>query len=125
MKNKSHLALMEQLLMVLVFSLAAALCLQGFVLANRISSRMETRNQAVTLAQNAAEAVKYHSGDLEQAVEQLAYEWNGQDSLRLEITPTDSETPFLGTARIRVFQDAEVIFEITAAWQEENANAEK
>lgn len=137
MKNKSPLALMEQLLMVLVFALAAALCLQGFVLANRISTHMEARNHAVNIAQNAAEVVKYLSGDLEQAARLLNAEWDGNmlqadcesatrtKDLRLNITSKDSSMPLLGTAHIRVLQDEELLFEITVAWQEENADAEK
>ena len=37
MRSKAPLALMEQMVMVLVFALAAALCLQAFALADRIS----------------------------------------------------------------------------------------
>ena len=137
MRNKSPLSLMEQMLMVLVFALAAALCLQGFVLANRISTRIEARNHAVTIAQNAAEIVKHLSGDLEQTARQLNGDWDGSvlqadyepvtqiKELHLEITPADSSSPLLGTAQIRVLQGEEILFEITAAWQEENVNAEK
>ena len=39
MKSKAPLALMEQLVMVLVVALAAALCLQAFTLADQISRR--------------------------------------------------------------------------------------
>ena len=38
MKNKAPLPLMEQLIMVLVFALAAALCLQGFVVCIQLCS---------------------------------------------------------------------------------------
>lgn len=136
MRNKSPLSLMEQMLMVLVFALAAALCLQGFVLANRISTDMEARNHAVTIAQNAAEIVKCLSGDLEQTARQLNGDWDGSvlqadyeplnqtKELHLEITPADSSSPLLGTAQIRVLQGEEILFEITAAWQEEHINAE-
>lgn len=136
MRNKSPLSLMEQMLMVLVFALVAALCLQGFVLANRISTDMEARNHAVTIAQNAAEIVKCLSGDLEQTARQLNGDWDGSvlqadyeplnqtKALHLEITPADSSSPLLGTAQIRVLQGEEILFEITAAWQEEHINAE-
>ena len=132
--------------MVLVFALAAALCLQGFALANRISTRMETRNQAITLAQNAAEMVKYYSGDLDMVAKHLNGEWEGNilrttdkptlqageaqttDTqafpLILEITPADSSVPLLGTATIRVLQEEEIIFEINVAWQEDDQYAE-
>ena len=146
MRNKSPLALMEQVLMVLVFAMAAALCLQGFALANRISTRMETRNQAITLAQNAAEIVKYYSGDFTMVTQHLNGECDGNilriidmppsqavvsetsdmqtPPLILEIAPSDSSVPLLGTATIRVLQEEEIIFEITVAWQKEDQYAE-
>lgn len=58
MKSKAPLAMMEQIVMVLVFALAAALCLQTFVLSGKISKKTEAKNRAVTEVQNAAEIVK-------------------------------------------------------------------
>ena len=54
MRTKSPLALMEQLVMVLVFALAAALCLQVFVLADKTSRHNADVDNAVLLAQNTA-----------------------------------------------------------------------
>ena len=42
MKSKASLLLMEQLVMVLVFALAAALCLQVFLRADQISTEIRT-----------------------------------------------------------------------------------
>ena len=42
MKSKAPLMLMEQMIMLLVFALAAALCLQAFVKSEQLSSRSET-----------------------------------------------------------------------------------
>ena len=47
MKSKTPLALMEQLVMVLVFALAAALCVSCFVAADRLSDRYAVRDDAV------------------------------------------------------------------------------
>jgi hypothetical protein len=58
MKSKAPLVMMEQIIMVLVFSLAAALCLQTFVLSGKISKRTETKNRAAVEAQNVAELMK-------------------------------------------------------------------
>lgn len=63
MKSKAPLILMEQLVMLLVFALAAALCVQAFALSDRTSLRNAARDRAVLEAQNAAEALK--GGDLE------------------------------------------------------------
>ena len=58
MRSKASLFLMEQLVMLLVFALAAALCLGVFVRADRISEETHQRDQAVILACNAAELLK-------------------------------------------------------------------
>ena len=65
MKSRISLVLMEQLVMVLVFALAAALCVRVFVRADQISRETEQRDLAVSLVQNVAEAVKHCNGDLE------------------------------------------------------------
>ena len=58
MKSKAPLMLMEQMVMLLVFAIAAALCLQGFVKSSDISKLSRARDMAVIEAQNAAEAVR-------------------------------------------------------------------
>lgn len=76
MKSKAPLALMEQLVMVLVFALAAALCLQVFVLADRTSRRSENRDRAVPAVQNAAETLKgvgQTGGDMGYTLEEAAH----------------------------------------------------
>ena len=78
MKQKAPLNLMEQLVMVLVFALAAAVCLQVFVLSERISLRCEERDRAVLAAQSAAEVLKGSGGNYEQAARTLGGTANGQ-----------------------------------------------
>ena len=58
MRSKSPLALMEQVIMVLVFALAAALCLRVFVFSELTSTRNEAVDRAVVECQNAAEFLK-------------------------------------------------------------------
>lgn len=58
MKSKAPLVMMEQMVMILVFALAAALCLQAFVLSDSISRENQRRDQAVLLCQNLAEECK-------------------------------------------------------------------
>lgn len=77
MKSKAPLALMEQLIMVLVFALAAALCVQVFVLSDRMSRQNEARDRAVVEAQNAAETLKSCRGDYAAAARRLGGTWNG------------------------------------------------
>ena len=67
MKSKAPLMLMEQMVMLLVFALAAALCLQAFVKADEISKQAEARDRAVLLCQTVAEELK-ESGEKDQLV---------------------------------------------------------
>ena len=62
-KSKSHLALMEQAVMILVFAFAAALCVQAFQKADAMSKAMADRDRAVNLCQSAAETVKAGSNE--------------------------------------------------------------
>lgn len=79
MRSKAPLILMEQMVMLLVFALAAALCLQAFVKSDALSSRSEARDRALLEAQNAAEAVRHCDGDFEAAAELLGAEiWDGE-----------------------------------------------
>lgn len=121
MKNKTPLPLMEQLIMVLVFALTAALCLQGFSLADRISRRQEAREKAVVLAQNLAESLKAGSGDLE-AVSRLLDDFPEDPDFVIQVIPVSTDDPHLGSARIVVTYEEEAIFEITVAWQEVSRN---
>ncbi|MBP3701952.1 MAG: hypothetical protein J6I64_08675 [Lachnospiraceae bacterium] len=138
MKNKAPLPLMEQLIMILVFALTAALCLQGFALANRLSQCQETKEHAVIQAQNTAEQLKHTAGDYALAAKQWGGFWDGhtwtipydtswhvltdgEDAVyTLQATPVTTGHPLLGSASIQVFHGRDILFELTAAWQEGN-----
>ena len=133
MKSKAPLALMEQLVMVLVFALAAAVCLQVFVLSDRISRTCEARDRAVLMAQSAAETIKGCGGDYAQAARTLGGGWDGQAwtigydegwqetaedaAYVLRVTPGESGQDGLGMANITV-TGTEEIFSLCAAGQE-------
>ena len=72
MKSKAPLALMEQMVMLLVFALAAALCLQAFVKSDELSARGEARDRAAVLCQTAAETVRHYGGDAQNALSRAA-----------------------------------------------------
>lgn len=139
MKNKTPLVLMEQLVMVLVFALAAALCLRAFALSDQISRENERRSQAAHVAQNAAETLKACGGDFAQAAALLgggetADGWSvcydeawtvtadsASCAYRLKLREENSPVPGLGQAQVRVVRaDAgeEPLFALTVAWQE-------
>jgi hypothetical protein len=63
MKSKAPLVLMEQTVMVLVFALAAAVCVRAFVLSDSISKINAAQDTAVLRAESAAEIYKNCRGD--------------------------------------------------------------
>lgn len=109
MKNRATLTLMELLLMVLVFALAAAVCLQLFAAAGRLSGEISRQDQAVLLAQNAAEALK--AGVQPQSPDP-------DSGLTLTIQEEASALPGLRKAQIRVLFEEELLFALTTGWQE-------
>lgn len=112
MRSKASLFLMEQLVMLLVFALAAALCLNVFVRANEISLQTARRDEAVRMAQNAAEMLK--SGKNPELLQETA-ENNG---LTLQIVEETSEIEGLCQAKITVFYENSEIFSLQTGWQE-------
>lgn len=141
MRSKAPLAMMEQIVMLLVFALAAALCLRAFVTSDELSRDSEARDRAAVLCQNAAEAVRGAGGDLEKAAERLGAahteeggalsiryngDWTSSDSsdwtYSLWIRPVDSGVDGLGKASVSVTgEDGGTLFELNIAWQEEVA----
>ena len=124
MKNKTLLPLMEQLIMILVFALAAALCLQGFAAADRISKRQEILSEAVVITQNTADVLKSSFGDYEFAADILGgtVTDNGlqidKEDYILVATSVDDSNDFLSSSHIQIIYEDETIFEVTASWQE-------
>lgn len=108
MKNRASLSLMELLIMVLVFSLAAAVCLRLFVAAGEISEEITRQDEAVVMAQNAAEALK--AGKEPEIL--------SQEGLKLAIREVNPEVPGMKQAQISVFYENEVIFSMETGWQE-------
>ena len=124
MKNKSPLVLMEQLIMVLVFALTAAMCVGIFLKSNQTSQDTQFRDGAVLMAQNGAETVKSCAGDLEETARILeGTVINGEVFVESEgylmvITAVDSETSGLGQAEICVSTDGILIYTLRTGWQE-------
>lgn len=145
-RDKTPLLLMEQLAMLLVFALAAAVCLQLFVFSSQTSRRLQERDRAARLAQNTAETLQA-TGDVETALTQvsglapfyrdgfghflsydedwqaLAYEGRSLDPrYTLQVLPLDSDLPGLGRAQVEVYVwkngEMESLFSLETAWQE-------
>ena len=137
MKNKAPLSLMEQLVMLLIFALAAALCLQVFVLSAQMSRRCEATDHAITAVQNAAETLKATGGDfqhcksllggtVENGIWQIRYDehWTETEAgapYCLTVTELATGNPYLGSAEISArTESGDVLFCTTVSWQEVN-----
>ncbi len=141
MKSKAPFALIEQLVMVLVFALSAALCVQVFILSDRTSSWNEARDHALVEAQNVAETLKSCHGDCEAAAQSLGgrydgTQWeleydvawqpaaDGQASYYVQVSRTESGEALLGSAEITVFTaEGQPLCTLPVAWQEVDAHA--
>ena len=141
MRSKTPLALMEQVVMVLVFALAAALCLQVFVFSNQMSEKSRDTDRAVVLAQNTAELLKA-CGGVEEASDTVGGQirqmlWStyydedlkpvaDQSSAYYEVhtLPEHSGVEGLGQATVDVirFDANEPLFSLTVNWQEVYGN---
>jgi len=142
MRSKAPLALMEQLIMVLVFALAAALCLQMFALSDRISREKEDQDRMVLLAQNAAEVIKHAGGDMLHVEQALIAHFGGQVQQQLWCVCCDenlnettgetavyrlyaqgqpSDTEGLNQALVWVTNSRHELFTLTVCWQGEVA----
>lgn len=109
MKNRALLSLMEQLIMVLVFSLAAAVCLRLFGAADVLALETARRDEAVLAARNAAELLKAgYSSD------RLA----PPEGYRLDVREEETHLPGLGLAQIDVYYEEELLFTLSTGWQE-------
>lgn len=137
MRSKAPLALIEQIIMLLVFALAAALCLRAFVWADQQSEINAQRDRAMLLAQSAAETVKYCRGDLEEAARtggawdgsgwSVGYDGHWQETqsdvvYRLRAEPVESGLDYLGTAVVEVLRDEQVLVSLNVCWQEVGGN---
>lgn len=134
MKSKAPLVMMEQIVMVLVFALAAALCLQTFVLSGKLSQKTEMQGRAAIEAQNAAEAMKArgfssYTESAEKTENGYRFffdaEWNKvitaeKAEYYLDICPKEGGNEYVWKAEIMVIkQDGTELFRILAAGQTE------
>lgn len=141
MKSKAPLFMMEQMVMILVFAIAAAICLQAFVRSERISEDNENRDWAVQQCQSAAECIQNTAGDLTAVAELLELSWTEdtllgyydkdfeqtdvEDAFCLRAWREDSAVPGLGKARVEMTDTAsgDALFALDITWQEVDADA--
>lgn len=85
--RKTGLFLMELIIAILFFSLAAAICIQLFVKSHMISERSIALNHSILLAQNTAEIFYATNGDPEKMASLLGC---GESSGTAAITDSDN-----------------------------------
>ena len=131
--RRSSLVLMEQVLMLLVFSVAAAFCVQSFALSRDMSRQAAVLDHALTQAQNAAELLKSSGGTAGEGLELLcvtlggnrqgdSWQWEqalteeGAATYTLEASASPEDDPSQVT--IRCLDEAgEILFSLPVAWQ--------
>ena len=124
MGRRASLTLMELLVMVLVFALAAAVCLRCFAAAAVTARETDLQTRVVLLAQNGAEILKASAGDLETAAEELGAEASGdtlclrQRELKLILTKENSGRAGLGLGRVQVEAEGKPLVSFPVCWQE-------
>lgn len=125
MNNKTTLSLLEMLLMVLIFSLASALCLRTFVYADRVSKEDALTAQAEREARSAAEILKGVKGDVEAAAKLSGGRAEGNTRWIVEfeslftVTAQAQADGWLGTAQVEVRDmDGNLLYELVSSWQE-------
>ncbi len=134
MKRSASLVLLELLIMLLVFSLAAALCVRAFSWADSRSRQSAAEDMALLQAQNAGELLKQNRGDLAAAAQtyggsggevwEIFYDENWKVTcgpaaytLRAELVATDS--PLLGGAEVTVADgEGRILARLEIFWQE-------
>ncbi len=130
MKQKASLVMLEQAVMLLVFALAAALCLRVFAWSETASRKSEARDEAMLQAQNAAELVSHFDGDLEAAaavyggsVADGVWQADVDDAFCLSAVSVETETPLLSGVEITVMDDTgECLAALTVYIQQEVAH---
>lgn len=124
MKNKTFLPMIEQMIMILIFALAAAFCLQGFAAAGRISKRQAVLTEAVVTVQNTAEILKSSHGDFELAAEMQSGVLTAEglqisaDEYTVTVCKAEEELDLLSSAQIEVVYETDILYELTVSWQE-------
>ena len=113
MSNKSTLSLIEQVIMILVFSVAAAICLKVFVYSDSLSKNSEMTAEAYRIAQSAAEEVKNSFGEIPGG---LPCE-REEDGLVLRILPEETGSEYLGGATVSVFSGGSELCSLPVRWQ--------
>lgn len=121
MKNRTTLLLMEQIIMVLIFALCAALCLKVFSYSDSVSLKTKASSEAALVLQTTAEKIKMDNGT-DNKIIYYDVNWNETDEdskvYQVEIKVLESEIKYLGKANLQASDKNGVLFELPVCWQE-------
>lgn len=124
-RSKAPLALMEQIIMILVFALASAVCLQAFVYSDRLSKADEQKQSAMVLAQQVTEYCKSSKGNMDWICDVLNGEVteggmrvdDQEKNMTVSLVLTE-QSEYLQKARVAVCTfDGEEIYAVDIAYQ--------
>lgn len=125
-RSKAPLALMEQIIMILVFAMAAAVCLQAFVYSNTLSKQSSDQDVASSHAQEIAEYLKEQK-DVDAVCEKLSGQITEDGAVfsypedhmtvRLVIREDRSDDYMLATTISALNDNEETLFSIDVACQ--------
>lgn len=135
MKRNASLALTEQVIMLLILIVAAALCLRAFVWSDKQSLYYANRDRGLVELQSTAEILKAFDGDLSTAAEfyggsatqgqwviEFDENWNiteAPGTYRIRVSILTEDEPYLGSAILTVQTIAGDVFaELPVSWQE-------
>lgn len=140
-KSKAPLVLMEQLIMVLVFALAAAVCIQAYALTGTLSRKLVRKDHAMMVGQSMAEIVKACRGDKNKILAEtdgflegerilVCYDedWNvvqaqNKAAYRAEFETTETtELCHYGIVSVEDKGDGKELFSLKIAWQGESTD---
>lgn len=144
-RGKAPLLLMEQLAMLLIFALSAAVCLRVFASSQQLSRLTRDRDRGAVLCQNTAEVLHAKRGDAVETLTEISgvqpgyregfgsFVRYGEDwtvlneegrtsAYTLRVAELESGVPGLGKAEVEVYRwldgEMESLFRLETAWQE-------
>lgn len=128
MRSRASLVIVEQAVMLLVFALAAALCLKAFVWSDTESEAVFARDKALLQAQSAAEVIKSCRGDVIAAAEIMGGSVGDDgktiscDEYVLTVTPIEDGLRYMASAEVSVYEAESLLASLEIAWQEVDEN---
>lgn len=124
MSRRQTLTLIELTVMLLIFALAAALCMYAFARTETQSRETACRDQAMIRLQSTAEVLRSCRGDYSAAAAGHGGTWDGTlwtldcGDYQIRVQPEDPRQPYLGGARLEAVYQGIILISMNVRWQE-------